>query len=183
MAKFGGFSIGSAISKASSSMTSKINNAVNVDSIMSGNMDVGDIESKMSVKGLIGDTAIGSKLIGAQEAVMNSQIGQAVTGAKEKVMSSPIMQTAMAKKAELTSKVMNDPRVVKITSAGETAMNNIMTEITGIDMAAVKAGDVSNIQMPNVEANTPDIDGKMADFGKQITGKISDIDILGKVGK
>lgn len=183
MAKFGGFSIGSAISKASSSMTSKINNAVNVDSIMSGNMDVGDIESKMSAKGLIGDTAIGSKLIGAQDAVMKSDLGQAVMGAKDKVMNSPIMQTAMAKKAELTDKIMNTPQVAKITAAGETAMNNIMTEMTGIDMAAVKAGDVSNIQMPNVEANTPDIGAKISGFGDKITDAASNIDILGKVGK
>lgn len=183
MAKFGGFSVGGAISKATSSMTSKINSAINVDSIMSGNMDVGDIESKMSVKGLIGDTAIGSKLIGAQDAVMKSDLGQAVMGAKDKVMNSPIMQKAVAKKDELTNKFMSDPRVSKVTSAGETAMNNIMTEMTGIDMAAVKAGDVSNIQMPSGDMQTPDIGGKMADFGKQITGKMSEIDILGKVGK
>lgn len=183
MAKFGGFSIGGAISKATSAMTSKVNKSINVDSIMSGNADLSSIESQMSVKGLIGDTAIGSKLIGAQDAVMKSELGQAAMGAKDKVMNSPIMQKAVAKKDELTNKFMSDPRVMKITSAGETAMNNIMTEMTGVDMAAVKAGDISNIQMPSGDIQTPDIGSKMSDFGNRIAEKASGIDILGKVGK
>lgn len=169
MAKFGGFSIGGAISGA---VSSKLTSAINVDSIMSGNMD----PNSLSVEGLLGQTEIGSKILSVKDSAVNSQLGKTISGAKERLENSKVY----GKVQEFVSKAENSTPVVKAKELGSNAVSGIAKKTLGIDLDAVKAGDISSVQnldldnMPSasdIMSSVPDPKSfdpsKIMNFGKE----------------
>ena len=161
----------------------KLMGSMNVEGIMNGTASVDNIESmsNFSLQGLVGQTKVGSKLIEAQNAVVNSQIGQAVMGAKDRLMNSEIVQKATATKEKLIGKVMDTPQVKRITDAGQNAMNGLVEQMTGIDMSNLNNMDPTSIKMPDPESisldniSLPDFSAKISDFGDSIGDKIANI--------